>query len=448
MTGKQRLLIVDDDTSILEVLEARLESAGFLVEKATSGRLALEILNSTEVDLLISDMKMPEISGMELQEAVRKIYPNLPIIFLTAFGTIPGAVSALKAGAVDYLTKPFDGRELLAKIHDILAAAPAPVVPEKLANSANYFWGKSPSMTKLKDLLQRLSGSSANVLVLGESGVGKERIARLLHESGSSGKGPFVVVDCGSTPPGILESELFGHVKGAFTNAVKDKKGLIEAAEGGTLFLDEVGNISSDMQVRLLRFLEEHTIRRVGSTRERQVECRVLAATNADLQEEVRNNRFRQDLYYRLKVVTVTLPPLRDRRRDIPELAEFLVKAHCKAGNLPATSFSDETLDLLQEYDWPGNVRELKNCLLSGILLCNNAVITPEDLQLDHLIDVPVQQDENDFSMEQSEKAAIIRALKQTGGVKKEAAKLLGISRRAIQYKAKKYELDSASFRK
>lgn len=446
MTGKQRLLIVDDDTSILEVLEARLESAGFLVERATSGRLALDILNNSKIDLLISDMKMPEISGMELQEEVRKIYPNLPIIFLTAFGTIPGAVSALKAGAVDYLTKPFDGRELLAKINQIFEAAPAPVVPEQ--RSSNYFWGKSPSMTKLKDLLQRLSGSSANVLVLGESGVGKERIARLLHENGSSRKGPFVVVDCGSTPPGILESELFGHVKGAFTNAVKDKKGLIEAAEGGTLFLDEVGNISSEMQVRLLRFLEEHTIRRVGSTKERQVECRVLAATNADLQDEVRNNRFRQDLYYRLKVVTVTLPPLRERRQDIPELAQFLIKAHCKAENLPSPTLSDETLKLLLTYDWPGNVRELKNCLLSGILLCSNEVITPEDLQLDDLVNLSVQQTENDFSMEQSEKAAIIRALKQTGGVKKEAAKLLGISRRAIQYKTKKYELDSAKFRK
>ena len=445
MTEQQSLLIVDDDISILEVLEARLESAGFRVIKATGGHEALQILAEKDICLLISDMKMPELSGMELLDEVRKLRPELPIIFLTAYGTIPGAVAALKSGAVDYLTKPFDGKELIEKVRNTLKSPAKIIKSPSQSIHHDFFWGKSGSMAHMKELIDRLKGSSANVLLLGESGVGKERIARLLHATGSTRSGPFVVVDCGSTPPGILESELFGHVKGAFTNAIKDKKGLIEAAEGGTLFLDEVGNISTEMQIRLLRFLEERTIRRVGATKEIDIHCRVLAATNADLHEEVQAGKFRQDLYYRLKVVTINLPPLRERRLDIPDLVHFFVEFHCRAHKLPPVSLSEETLDLLKSSEWPGNIRELKNCLLSGILLCTNGTIKPKDLQLDH---PPLKENSKNFSMEQSEKQAIIRALKQTGGVKKDAAKLLGISRRAIQYKAKKYELDSARFRK
>ncbi|MGW8195528.1 MAG: sigma-54-dependent transcriptional regulator, partial [Desulforhopalus sp.] len=260
MNNRVHVLIVDDDVSILEVLEARLTASGYHVYSTSSGPAALEILKKNRVDILISDMKMPEMSGMDLLEKATELTPQLPVIFLTAYGTIPDAVHAVKAGAVDYLTKPFDGKELVRRIEKILAVEAKP--PDHSAAQDNDFiWGSSESMSQLKNLLLKVAASDANVLVLGESGVGKECIARLLHESSPRRKQAYIVVDCGSTPPGILESELFGHVKGSFTHAIQDKKGLIEAADGGTLFLDEVGNISQEMQSRLLRFLEDRKIR-------------------------------------------------------------------------------------------------------------------------------------------------------------------------------------------
>jgi DNA-binding NtrC family response regulator len=439
------ILIVDDDPSILEVLDARLSAAGFLVHKAMDGPAALQILKNHKVDILVSDMKMPEMSGMELLTLVSASHPQLPVIFLTAYGTIPDAVSALQTGAVDYLTKPFDGRDLVRKIQAILSS-PAPPLLD-LAKEDGFIWGVSPAMLELRKMLQKVAGSDANVLILGESGVGKECIAKFLHNSGSRQNNPYVVVDCGSTPPGILESELFGHVKGSFTHAISDKKGLIEAAHGGTLFLDEIGNISAEMQSRLLRFLEERTIRQVGAIKEKSVDCRVIAATNADLKTAVDEGKFRQDLYYRLKVVTLQIPPLRERREDIPELTRFFVANYLKENGLSGIDLPEKTLQWLQTYSWPGNVRELKNALHTGIILCHNNQILPEDLQLDSESSADLSLSEKDYSMEQSEKEAIIRALKQTKGVKKDAAELLGISRRAIQYKSKKYNLDSTDFK-
>ncbi|NOR24690.1 MAG: AAA domain-containing protein, partial [Desulforhopalus sp.] len=277
--------------------------------------------------------------------------------------------------------------------------------------------------------------------------VGKESIAKMLHNSSPRKDKPYVVVDCGSTPSGILESELFGHVKGSFTHAIQDKKGLIEAAHGGTLFLDEVGNISQEMQSRLLRFLEERTIRQVGAIKEIDVDCRVISATNSDLKADADEGKFRLDLYYRLKVVTLLVPPLRERSEDIPELAQFLVDSYTKKNNLASMELPQKTLDWLQTLSWPGNVRELKNALETGIILCKNNQILPEDLQLDSEPLPLAESTDSNFSIEQSEKEAIIRALKQTKGVKKDAAELLGISRRAIQYKSKKYNLDASEFK-
>lgn len=446
MSNDTHVLIVDDDPSILEVLDARLAAAGYTVHKATSGPVALKILKNSQVDVLVSDMKMPEMSGLELLEKVTSIAPHLPVIFLTAYGTIPNAVDALKAGAVDYLTKPFDGKDLVRKIKSILADAPYPTGSDP-EDDDDFIWGNSTAMAELRQILKKVSRSNANVLILGESGVGKECIAKSLHNSSSRREHPYVVVDCGSTPPGILESELFGHVKGSFTHAIQDKKGLIEAAHGGTLFLDEVGNISAEMQSRLLRFLEERTIRQVGAIKEKEVDCRVIAATNADLMGDVEEGTFRQDLYYRLKVVTLVIPPLRDRREDIPEIARFLVDSYTKTNNLPKQKLPKKTLDWLESLQWPGNVRELKNSLETGIILCKDNQILPEDLQMDTVYQVADKTSKVDFSIEESEKEAIIRALKQTKGVKKEAAELLGISRRAIQYKSKKYNLDSSEFK-
>jgi len=447
MSKPIHILIVDDDSSILEVLDARLTAAGFTTYKSASGSEALDILKKQKIDVLVSDIKMPEMSGLELLQETRISFPQLPVIFLTAYGTIPDAVEALKAGAVDYLTKPFDGKELVSKIENIIATVPTHPIVSQAEEEEGIAWGKSVAMTELKEMLLKVAASNANVLILGESGVGKECVARMLHNSSPRKSKPYIVVDCGSTPSGILESELFGHVKGSFTHAIQDKKGLIEAAHGGTLFLDEVGNISQDMQSRLLRFLEERTIRQVGAIKEKEVDCRVISATNSDLKADADEGTFRLDLYYRLKVVTLLVPPLRERSEDIPELAQFLVDSYTKKNNLPSLKLPQKTMDWLQTLSWPGNVRELKNALETGIILCKNNQILPEDLQLDsEPIEMSGNSDSN-FSIEQSEKEAIIRALKQTKGVKKDAAELLGISRRAIQYKSKKYDLDSSQFK-
>lgn len=445
MSDTKHILVVDDDLTLLEVMHARLTAAGYKVSKASNGRNALKFLEKHTVDLLISDIKMPEMSGMELLDHIKTDHPALPIIFLTAYGTISGAVDAVKAGALDYLTKPFEGKDLLTMIHNVLGK-PGQDSKQQI-DSTGFIWGTSKQMADVKELLQKVAASNANVLVLGESGVGKECIARLLHNFSPRINGPYMVVDCGSTPPGILESELFGHLKGSFTHAISDKKGLIESADGGTLFLDEVGNISAEMQSRLLRFLEERTIRQVGAVKEKIVDCRVIAATNSDLRQDVEDAKFRQDLYYRLKVVTIVIPPLRERVEDIPELARFFVDNYTSSNNLPPIELPEDTISWLQSLQWPGNVRELRNSLETGAILCKDNTIVPGDLQLESANSVAPPKSSESFSIEESEKEAIIRALIQTKGVKKEAAELLGISRRAIQYKSKKYGLDASEYK-
>jgi DNA-binding NtrC family response regulator len=293
--------------------------------------------------------------------------------------------------------------------------------------------------------------TDANVLILGENGTGKEVVAREIHRQSNRKDEVFFSVDVSSLSEGILESELFGHLKGSFTHAIQDKKGLIEAANGGTLFLDEIGNISAEMQSRLLRFLEERKIRQVGAIKEKEIDCRVIAATNADLKEAIEQGEFRSDLYYRLKVVTIQIPPLRDRREDIPELVLHFLNSYKQANNLKDVCLPDSTLSWLAGLPWEGNVRELKNALETAIILCKNNTITQDDFQLEMGLEKDGSEDEKQtsaFSIKQSEKEAIIRALKQTGGVKKDAAELLGISRRAIQYKSKKYNIDATEFKK
>ncbi len=451
MTTKPTILVVDDDQNILAVLEARLSSTDYQVLTASGGEQALAILKSKPVDLMITDVKMPGMGGMDLFTASQSVRPGLAVMFLTAYGTIPGAVKALKAGAAEYLTKPFSGRELLSKVQEVLKQTVARPALESLPPISESLWGgKSPAMRELFDLIDRIARSDVNVLILGESGVGKERVARLLHQRGPRREQPFIVVDCGSTPSGLLESELFGHVKGAFTHAIRDKKGLIEAADKGTLFLDEIGNISQDMQVRLLRFLEDRKIRRIGDLREIPVNCRIISATNIDLREEVETGGFREDLYYRLRVVTLKIPPLRERREDIPVMVQRFVETFCRGQNIPTVTIPSETLKWLCEYSWPGNVRELKNALEAGVVLCRDGVLNPVDLQLSEMHH-PAQKGANStgdsLSLEESERNAILRALQQAGYVQKDAAQLLGISRRAIHYKIKKYGIEFAGRR-
>ncbi len=448
MIPRHTILVVDDDSSILEVLSARLEAAGYSTVTASDGFDALTLLHKQKVDLIISDMKMPEMDGMELYEEVKKKNEHIPVIFLTAYGTIPDAVNAVKAGAVDYVSKPFDGRQLVEKIRALLSEKTVSIPTLSRPPEDGFYWGKNKEMLELKEITSRVARSSANVLILGESGVGKEGVARLLHQWSGREKSPYIVVDCGSTPPGILESELFGHVKGAFTNAVQNKKGLIEAAHGGTLFLDEIGNISADMQNRLLRFLEDKKIRRVGAVEEKEVQCRVISATNADLPASIKKGSFRQDLYYRLRVVTLEIPPLRKRKEDIPALSEFFLSKISSQEGLGRIRLATETLEMLLGHNWPGNVRELKNCLEAGAVLCGENIIYPDDLQLMEVQGSDLQNVGDDsFSIENSEREAIIRALKETAGVQTRAAELLDISRRSLHYKIKKYDISVSEYK-
>ncbi len=445
MNLKQTIMIVDDDLNVLEVLDARLTSNGYKVIRADSAEEAMNLLKSNNIDLLISDMKMPGMDGMDLFHEVRNHAPDLPVIFLTAFGSIPDAVKAVKAGAVDYLAKPFEGQELLKKLRQVLDGKNKPT-----ADSISEDMGQSPAMKEVYSLINKVATSSVNVLILGESGSGKEHAARIIHQQSSRRDNPFVVVDCGSTPTGLLESELFGHVKGSFTHAIRDKKGLIEEANQGTLFLDEIGNISPEMQVRLLRFLENRKIRRIGDLREISVDCRVIAATNSDLLGDIKEGRFREDLYYRLRVVTLKIPTLKERKEDISFLAKLFVETFCRENDLPLVTLPPETLVWLSNYPWPGNVRELKNALEAGIVLCQSSTLLPDDLQLTGLPEIEETLEEtaaNTFSLEESERNTIIRALQQTDGVQKNAAELLGISRRAIHYKIKKFEIDISQIR-
>ena len=452
MNASPKILIVDDDPSILEVLDARLDAAGYTVFKAGDANTAAKILTDRPVDLMVSDVKMPRKSGMDLFMELRQTQPRLPVIFLTAYGTIPDAVDAIKLGAVDYISKPFDGRDLIKKIKESLAAADAEnkkSIPKSF--QGNFLWGKSPAMQALFPVVEKVAATRVNVLILGESGVGKECIARYIHEHSPRKDNPYVVVDCGSTPTGILESELFGHLKGAFTHAVKDKPGLIEASDKGSLFLDEIGNISHDMQCRLLRFLEEGKIRPVGAVSETPINARVLAATNSDLPAAITEGTFRQDLYYRLKGITLTIPQLRDRQEDIPELAAFFADKYAAGQELPQVRISDDAMGILLAHPWPGNIRELKNAIEAGAILCRDHTIRPEDLQLEKVREPnngdAASPEPDEFSIEQSEKDTIIRALKKTRGVQKTAADLLNISKRAIHYKIKKYEIKPREYK-
>ncbi|MGL1932126.1 MAG: sigma-54 dependent transcriptional regulator [Desulfotalea sp.] len=443
------LLIVDDDPSILEVLDARFCAAGFTIFKASDGASALEIFNERPIDLIVSDVKMPNMSGIELYSKIQSVKPGTPIIFLTAYGSIPEAVYAVQTGAIDYLSKPFDGKLLVQKVKDYFASDVQKVHKQTTSFDNNgFYWGESPAMKTLQDMISRIASSNVNTLVLGESGVGKECVAMTIHQNSNRKNGPLIVIDCGSTPPGILESELFGHTKGAFTNAIKDKKGLIEAADGGTLFLDEIGNISAEMQHRLLRFLEDKKIRKVGSVEEKQIDCRVIAATNTDLAADIESGKFRQDLYYRLRVVTLNLPSLRDRKEDIPALTELFVQHHCKGYGIEPIVIPSDTLEWMKKYDWPGNVRELKNSLEAGVVLCKDGQLNRADLQLEQLQQkASLDNSSNEFSLDHSEKETIVRALRKTKGVLTSAAELLDISRRSIHYKLKKYEIDASDFK-
>ena len=384
IVGPARILIIDDETAIRESLEALLSMEGFHVTMAADGPSGLDQLAASAYDLLLLDLALPGESGIDLLPRILEMQPDLPVIMITAYGTVSNVVDAIRAGAENFVQKPWDNEKLLADIRTAIGRhkAEEEVVQLKRALKQRYNFenivGKSEPMLRLFDLVAQVAPSRSTVLVQGESGTGKELIAKALHANSPRRDKPFVPVNTGAVPSDLLESTLFGHVKGAFTSAVTAKKGLFEVANGGTLFLDEIGTMSVDMQAKILRVLQDRRFMHLGGTQEIQVDVRIIAATNVDLQQEVREGRFREDLFYRLNVICLELPPLRSRRQDIPLLAAHFLKFYADENDVPVPTLAPEAMRILMDYEWPGNVRELENAMERGVVLATTKTITPD----------------------------------------------------------------------
>jgi DNA-binding NtrC family response regulator len=464
--GLLHVLVVDDDEPVRKACSEVAARMGFSVQTADSATAARAILKHQQVDLLLLDLKLPGGGGLPLLEQVKTLHPDTAVIVMTAFATVSSAVEAMRIGAGDYLTKPFALEELTTVLeragHRHHIDVQSRLLRERLRTQqgAGGLVGQSPEMEKLYRILSKVAFSTHPVLILGESGTGKELVARSIHFNGPNAAKPFVPVDCGALVPTLIESELFGHVKGAFTGADRAKEGLLASAEGGTVFLDEIGELPLDLQAKLLRALQEKEIRPVGATQAKPISARVLAATNRDLAGMVEQGKFRKDLYFRLNVVNLRIPPLRDRRGDIATLAMHFLRQMQKESGVDR-SFSDATLRVLEEYDWPGNVRELENAIERACALSSGPVLHMGDLPT-QLQDFRMQQgpaiplDEEDeakvdrvmsvemgkggiVSIAELEKQAILGTIRQLKGDKLMAAKLLGIGKTTLYRKLKEY---------
>jgi two-component system, NtrC family, response regulator AtoC len=437
-----RLLVVDDDPVTCRLLADVFGRDGHSVVGETDPQRALARAGRDPVDLAILDVRMPEMDGLTLLSGLRKRFPALPVVIMTAFGSIETAVQAIASGAVDYVSKPMDVEEIRATVRRALgrqaeAQAELPAAGEELGGVV----GRSPAMVEVYKTVARVAMARSTVLVLGESGTGKELIARAIHENSPRRKRPFVAVDCGALTETLLESELFGHVRGAFTGAVADSPGLFAEADGGTIFLDEIGDVSPALQGKLLRVLQEHQIRPVGGSMVRTVDVRVIAATNRDLATAVTNGRFREDLYYRLKVVTMQLPPLRERREDIPLLVDHLVRRAARECRKNVTGVSEAALALLCAYQWPGNVRELAHVLERGVALAQHEILTAEDLPGEVRQTPPsVAPPESDRpTLAELKRRYVQRIYEENGGNVSRAAAVLGVDRRSLYRMLQRY---------
>lgn len=382
--GTPRILIIDDEAAIRESLDTLLTLEGFIVNTAGDGVAGLDLLARNEYELLLLDLALPGESGIDLLPRITEMHPRLPVIMITAYGTVGNVVDAIRAGAENFVQKPWDNEKLLADIRTAIARhrAEEEVVQLKRTLKQRYNFenivGKSEPMLRLFDLIAQVAPSRSTVLLQGESGTGKELIAKAIHANSPRRDFPFVPVNTGAVPADLLESTLFGHVKGAFTSAVSSKKGLFEVANGGTLFLDEIGTMNMDMQAKILRVLQDKRFMHLGGVQEIQVDVRIIAATNVNLQQAVREGRFREDLFYRLNVICLELPPLRSRREDIPLLADHFLKVYAKENGTEEPSLASETLRIMMDYEWPGNVRELENAMERGVVLATSKTITPD----------------------------------------------------------------------
>jgi DNA-binding NtrC family response regulator len=455
VAGKARVVVIDDEVNAAAALAALLEQDGYDVERAADGHAGLQLLERHDPDVVLTDLRMPGMDGLELLGRIKELRPEAMVIVMTAYGTVKTAVQAMKLGAEDYLGKPIDIEELEVVVEKALERkqllAETRALRERLEHKYQLenLVGESPAMLSVFKTIRQVATSSASVLLLGESGTGKELFAQALHQSSPRRRKPFVKVACAALPETLLESELFGHEKGSFTGAIHTRAGRFEAADGGTLFLDEIGDISPTVQVKLLRFLEEREFERVGGNRTFKVDVRIVAATHRDLKKKLEDGSFREDLYYRLNVIEILIPPLRERPGDVPLLAQHFLRKYAKANGKDLRELSDDVLSLLLSHAWPGNVRELENAMERAVVLVDGDRLltahfptvratlpdaarggTPQGLR----VRIPGSP------LADLEREAILRTLASVGGSTSKAAAILDISARKIQYKLKEYE--------
>jgi two-component system response regulator PilR (NtrC family) len=456
VNDRARILVVDDEPSMREFLEIFFRREGFDVTTAGDVDGALLCLENDDIDVVISDMQMGEKSGLDLLHEAREVSPETVVIMITAFASTDSAIAAMKEGAYDYITKPFKVDEIRVVVEKALEKKLLAMENRRLKTELRTqvrhrsIIGNSEPMQRVYELIGQVAGTKTNVLISGESGTGKELVARVIHDQSDRTGNAFVALNCGAIPENLLESELFGHMKGSFTGAISNKEGLFETADGGTLFLDEVGELSGALQVKLLRVIQEKTIRRVGGTGDRKVDVRLLSATNRRLEDEVASGRFREDLYYRLNVIQIVLPTLRERSDDIPLLVHHFVAKFSEELGKPISSVTDEAMAKILEYAYPGNVRELENVVERAVALMRGDVIELENLP-PTLIDsrpvsevplIPPEGVKLESLVDEYERSLLGEALRNAGGVKKQAARLLGISFRSFRYRLEKLGLD------
>ena len=452
------ILIVEDESTLSHFLKESLSEAGYEVVTAATGREGLQAVGQREIDLVLLDLKLPDVEGMEVLRAIRAGDAELPVIMMTGYGSVGSAVEAMRLKVYDYLEKPPDLDDLKLTIARALESRALREEVARLRDQGDggrpWIIGDSPAMREIERLVERLAPSKASVLIQGESGTGKEVIARALHRQSDRADGPFVAINCAAIPETLLESELFGHERGAFTDAKRQKKGLLETVDGGTLLLDEIGSMRPEMQAKLLRVLETETFRRVGGERDIQVDIRVVSASNRDLKAAMESREFREDLYYRLGVVVIELPPLRERRGDVDPMVLTFLAEHAEAMGKNVTGVSEEAMELLRGYGWPGNVRELRNVMERAVILCDGdeiqsahlpaEIVTERSLlRLAPSFDASLDKEGIDLkgTVAEFEKRMIAQALERTGGNQSEAARLLGITRDVLRYSLSKYGL-------
>jgi two-component system response regulator HydG len=448
-----KILVADDEPSHRQMIEAVLAAEGYEVTQAEDGQAAISAIEDRFYDLVIMDIRMPNVDGIQALQKIKQISPDIPVIIMTAYASVGTAVDALKSSAYDYLIKPLDIEELkilVAKaLHHHQLEQENIYLKERLNDRFDFsnIIGHSPAMKKLFETMALVAPSEATVIIVGESGTGKELIANAIHQNSPRKDSPFIKVNCAALPETLLESELFGHEKGAFTGAIARKQGRFQLAHNSSIFLDEIAEMAPATQAKILRVLQEREFEPVGSTQTMKVDTRVIAATNKNLEKEIQEGRFREDLYYRLNVVTVDVPALRQRREDIPFLTDFFLKHYAEKNRRLIKGFTPRATDLLMRYDWPGNVRELENIIERAVIMARGEMITPLEFPIDlQNLDEDLKESRIDLtpgrSLKEVEKVMILRTLEEVEGNRTHAARILGISRRTLQLKLKEYGIN------